>query len=402
MSSTPSLRSQQRPPAGSLPVPCNSAAGETARGAPYMTESWKQWQGQVVDHQFSLQQYLGGSDYSAVFLTQREGRVKAAIKLIPANPENADRQLFQWRLATKLPHPHLIRIFQTGRCQLGDQSLLYIVMEYAEEDLSQILPHRPLTPSETRDMLQPVLDALAYIHGKGFVHGHLKPANIMAIADQVKLSSDGLCAPGESNGLRGTSYSAPEAASGAVSPPADIWSLGVTLVEALTLHQPTWDPTKPMEPVLPEELPAPFAEIAHHCLRPDSRQRWTVAQIAANLETGFRALQKSATGGPAISGSMSAEKKPLAKWLYALPIAACVALAVFAGYRMRQPRPQAQQVEAQRQIQSETIQNSLDQRSPAQQSIFTHKKTQPEKSNQTLATPNLEAPIRPKGKPTPA
>src|SRR5438309_4996301 len=208
MSSTPSLGSQQRPPAGSLPVPCNSAAGEPTRGAPHMTESWKQWQGQVVDHQFSLQQYLGGSDHSAVFLTQREGRLKAAIKLIPANPENADRQLFQWRLATKLPHPHLIRIFQTGRCQLGDQSLLYIVMEYAEEDLSQILPHRPLTPSETRDMLQPVLDALAYVHGKGFVHGHLKPANIMAIADQVKLSSDGLCAPGESNGLRGTSYSA--------------------------------------------------------------------------------------------------------------------------------------------------------------------------------------------------
>src|SRR6266851_6394391 len=102
MSSTPSFRPQQRPPAGSLPVPCNSAAGETARGAPYMTESWKQWQGQVVDHQFVLQQYLGGSDHSAVFLTQREGRLKAAIKLIPAaNPDAADRQLFQWRLATK-------------------------------------------------------------------------------------------------------------------------------------------------------------------------------------------------------------------------------------------------------------------------------------------------------------
>ena len=396
MSSTPSLGSQQRPPAGSLPVPCNSAAGEPTRGAPHLTESWKQWQGQVVDHQFSLQQYLGGSDHSAVFLTQREGRLKAAIKLIPANPENADRQLFQWRLATKLPHPHLIRIFQTGRCELGDQSLLYIVMEYAEEDLSQILPHRPLTPSETRDMLQPVLDALAYVHGKGFVHGHLKPANIMAIADQVKLSSDGLCAPGESNGLRGTSYSAPEAASGAISPPADIWSLGVTVVETLTQRKLTWDPAKPMEPVLPAELLAPFIEIARHCLRPDSRQRWTVAQIAAKLEAGFRALQNSATAESSMSKAFSGRKTPFAKWLYALPIAACVALAVLAGSMMRQPHPQAQEVEARPQVQPEPIQNSLDQRSSGQQSTITHKK------NQTLATSNLEAPIRPKGKPTPA
>ncbi len=404
MSSTPSLRPQQRTPVGSPPVSYNNVeTSERINGAPSVTEIWKQWQGQVVDHQFVLQQYLGGSDHSAVFLTQREGRLKAAIKLIPAaNPEAADRQLFQWRLATKLPHTHLIRIFQTGRCELGDQSLLYIVMEYAEEDLSQIIPQRPLTASETRDMLRPVLDALAYVHGKGFVHGHLKPANIMAIADQVKLSSDGLCAPGESNGLRGTSYSAPEAASGAVSPPADIWSLGVTLVEALTLHQPTWDAAKPMEPVLPKELPAPFAEIARHCLRPDSRQRWTVAQIAANLETGFRALQKSVTGGPAISESTSTEKKPLAKWLYAVPVAACIALAVLTGSRMRQSRPQVQQVEARHpQVQAEPVHSSQAQHASVQQSGVAPRKAQPEKSKQ-IATSNLEAPIQPAVKPTPA
>src|SRR5438128_6585198 len=362
-----------------------------------MSEAWKQWEGQVVDGEFYLRQYLGGCEHSAVFLTEygERGLQKAAIKLIPADPGNAELQLSRWRLAAKLSHPRLIRLFQMGRCQLGDTVLLYVVMEYAGEDLSQILPHRPLTPAEARDMLAPALDALAYVHGKGFVHGHLKPANIMAIADQVKLSSDGLCAPGESNGLRGTSYSAPEAASGAISPPADIWSLGVTVVETLTQRKPTWDPAKPMEPVLPAELLAPFIEIARHCLRPDSRQRWTVAQIAAKLEAGFRALQNSATAESSMSKAFSGRKTPFAKWL-ALPIAACVALAVLAGSRMRQPHPQAQEVEARPQVQPEPIQNSLDQRSSGQQSTITHKK------NQTLATSNLEAPIRPKGKPTPA
>ena len=53
-------------------------------------------------------------------------------------------------------------------------------MEATEEDLSQILPQRRLTPEEAREMLGPVLDALSYLHGKGFAHGAIKPANIMA------------------------------------------------------------------------------------------------------------------------------------------------------------------------------------------------------------------------------
>jgi hypothetical protein len=47
------------------------------------------------------------------------------------------------------------------------------VMKYAEENLSQILPHWPLTPAEGREMLEPVLDVLVYVHGQGFVHGHI-------------------------------------------------------------------------------------------------------------------------------------------------------------------------------------------------------------------------------------
>src|SRR2546422_9400834 len=99
-------------------------------------------------------------------------------------------------------------------------------MEYAGEDLSQMLPHRPLTPAEARDMLAPALDALAYVHGKGFVHGHLKPANIMAIDDQLKLSSDGLCRMGESSGGRRKTrgYGPPPAGRGKSSPGRGLWA----------------------------------------------------------------------------------------------------------------------------------------------------------------------------------
>jgi serine/threonine protein kinase len=86
-----------------------------------------------------------------------------------------------------------------GGCEFDGIALLYVVEEYAEENLSQILPERALTPEEARGMLAPVLQALQYAHDKGLVHGHIQPSNILAIGDQVKLSSDTLAAPGESS-----------------------------------------------------------------------------------------------------------------------------------------------------------------------------------------------------------
>src|SRR5713226_2952265 len=116
---------------------------------------------------------LRGADESAVFLTEygQPQRQKAAIKLISAAATSPELQLSRWRRAAKLPHPHLIRLFQVGRCELDNTSLVFVVMEYAEEDLSQVLPERPLTPAEARAMFKPTLDALAFLHEKGFVHG---------------------------------------------------------------------------------------------------------------------------------------------------------------------------------------------------------------------------------------
>src|SRR5260370_6838854 len=82
-------------------------------------------------------------------------------------------------------------MFEMVRWQLEKNAVLYVVMEYADENLSLVLSSRPLTAAETREMLPPGLDALRYLHGKGFVHGHLKPANIMATGDQLKVSTDG-------------------------------------------------------------------------------------------------------------------------------------------------------------------------------------------------------------------
>jgi len=306
-----------------------------------MTEAWKQWEGQIVNGEFHLRQYLGGGERSAVFLTEHGDREpqKAAIKLIQAGRESAELQLSRWELAAKLSHPHLIRLFEMGRCQLAGRELLYIVMEHAEEDVSQILPLRPLTPAEAREMLMPALDALAYVHNQGFVHGHMKPANIMAIGDQIKLSSDGLCPKSESGGGLGKPgvYDPPEAASGRSWPAGDVWSLGVTLVEALTQRLPVWEGTQQGEPVLPDTVPAAFLDLARQCLRRDPERRLTVAEIAARLQQRqtLPEAQEQMTARP---------HEAIAKWRYvALTVTIGLVLAAFlAGPKLLRRRLEAQ------------------------------------------------------------
>lgn len=244
-------------------------------------------QGAIVDGKYDLRQYLGGSDRGPVFLTEFGNlrRQNVAIKLVRVRPGSAELQLSRWRLAANLSHPHLTRILDMGRCELENSPMLYVVMEQAQENLAEIIPERALTPDEVREMLAPLLDALTYMHSKGFVHSRIRPSNIMAVGEELKLSSDSICHLAESPESFGqpTAYDAPEGMRAGVFPAGDIWSLGVTLVEVLTQRLPAWNPAERKEPVLPESLPEPFVDIVRHCLRREPKSRWSAPDITAHL-----------------------------------------------------------------------------------------------------------------------
>ncbi len=266
-----------------------------------MSEAWKTWEGQAVDG-FPLRQYLGGSDHSAVYLTQlnSSGEQKAAIKFIPA--ESAYAQLAKWRVAGELTHPHLLQLIRVGRCELANTNFLYVVMEYAEENLAEILPQRSLQPDEARQVLESAVDALTYLHAQGLAHTRIKPGNILAAGDQLKLSSDTLSEIGSSpvvvpqTGI----YAAPEFATTPVSAAADLWSLGVTLVAALTQRTPVFRGQTDVELPLRETIPAPYLEIAQRSLQVDPARRATLKEIAALLNPTSTAPYRDAVQHAAV------------------------------------------------------------------------------------------------------
>lgn len=250
-----------------------------------MIEPLRQWEGRALEIRFPLREYLGGDENSAVFVTEHSEpeSLKAVIKLVRVDPDQGRRELSRAESTAKLSHSGLIRMFQEGLWRSDHLCLRYTVMECADENLAQVLSERPLTASEMHRVLVSTLDTLAYIHGAGFVHGHLKPANIMAVDDQIRISCDGLHRAGDSPGLqRLTVYDPPEALTGTITPAGDAWSLAVTMVEGLTQRLPVWEGSQ-KELILPPGLSSPFLEIARNCLREDLRQRWTTDQIADRL-----------------------------------------------------------------------------------------------------------------------
>ena len=248
----------------------------------------EQHAGTIIDGRFTLIRWLGGSRHTSVFYTEIDSDPArpAAIKFISSESVDADARLALWSEAQALSHPNLIRLFYFGRCAIQGADCLYAVTEYAEEVLSEILPERALTPQETREIVMPLLSALGYLHGRKLVHAALKPSNLLVVHDQLKLSVDEICRAGEPD-TRATSspeYDAPELTSGVFSPAADIWSLGMLLIAALTQQPPAWQRTATADPAFPATLHMPFLSIVQECLHVDPSRRATLNAIKTLLD----------------------------------------------------------------------------------------------------------------------
>jgi streptogramin lyase len=189
-----------------------------------------------------------------------------ALKVIAR--ELADREGFrerflrESRLAASLDHPAVVPVFDSREV---DGELIVAMRLVAGGDLRRTIDREgPLPPGRAFALLGQVAEALDAAHAAGIVHRDVKPHNVLVEGDRAFLSDFGLAkALGDSGVVSGASvvgtaeYMSPEQwRGGAVGPPADVYSLGCVLFEALTGIVPYARKDADTEPEMPEGLDA--------------------------------------------------------------------------------------------------------------------------------------------------
>jgi serine/threonine protein kinase len=159
-----------------------------------------------------------------------------------ARDEDLERRfLREARLAARLSHPNVVRVFDVGE----DDGRPFIAMEYVEgETLAELIARRGRLPAaEVARLGTQMCAGLAAAHAAGLVHRDVKPHNLLLGTDGVlKLGDFGIAAGHEGTRLTlagtvlGTAgYLAPEQARGEqVTAAADIYAVGAVLYELLT------------------------------------------------------------------------------------------------------------------------------------------------------------------------
>jgi serine/threonine protein kinase len=254
----------------------------------------------VLAGRYRLVRLLGRGGMSDVYEAIDESTNRdVAVKIVRSSDLEFGRRLAQEaRALESFEHPGLIRLLDIGA--VDDQP--FLVMELiVGQTLAQRLREGPLSSRETADVGARLADALAYVHQRGVIHRDVKPSNILLSANgDAWLGDFGIAKLHEASVMTGTgasmgtvSYMAPEQLEDSqVGPSADIWSLGVILLECLTAQRVyEGTPSEVMARrlagpiVLPAELPVPWKLVLTGMLtlRPD--QRLKDLEVSAILST---------------------------------------------------------------------------------------------------------------------
>ena len=256
--------------------------------------------GELLDGRYRLGTLLGRGGMSDVFRAVDEvNSTDVAIKIVRSpDREYAQRLAQEARALRRFSHPGIVQLFETG--VNGDMA--YLVMEFVDgPSLDQVLRQGPLSTAETASIGVSLADALAYAHAQGVVHRDVKPANILIGPDGLaRLTDFGIARLVDTSTmtLTGTmigtaTYMAPEQLENhAVGPSADVWSLGIVLLECLTGERVfAGTPSEVLAlrlsgPVsLPEGLPVPWRLLLTGMLATAPENRLSAQEAASMLAT---------------------------------------------------------------------------------------------------------------------
>lgn len=266
-------------------------------------------------NEFLLIEKLGNGAFGQVWLAENQVAVgddpKTVALKIPLNQDVG--VLSEGQNLASLDHPNIVKFYRPGRTNDG---LIFLVMEYMPGgSLFRRLRYKgKLTEDEAVNIALQVLEALKYLHGRGYLHRDIKPHNILFDADgNTRLADFGLSKLLESNtylnSVVGTpNYMAPEVWKGKTCISSDLWSVGIVLYEMLTGELP-FQASNPEHlmfkilsdpPTISPDLCDEMKEITLKTLEKDVQNRYSVASVMINaleslghLETRLLAIDSS-------------------------------------------------------------------------------------------------------------
>jgi eukaryotic-like serine/threonine-protein kinase len=248
---------------------------------------------------YTIERELGHGGMATVFLAHDRAGNPVAFKLL--NPDlgstlGADRFRREIRVATRLQHPHILSVLDSGvaTVQLGGSTLelLWFTMPFVQGQnvWERFEKEGPFSTEEVIRIGRAVASALAYAHSRGVVHRDIKPDNIMLEDDKVLVADFGvaravsevhekLTATGMVVGT--PTYMSPEQASGdkELDGRSDTFALACVLYELLSGEPPFHGPT-------------PQATLMRRFTGPPRKLR-PIVQVPEHVETTlFRALAR--------------------------------------------------------------------------------------------------------------
>ncbi len=258
----------------------------------------------VLGGRYELGTVLGRGGMADVYrATDRVLGREVAIKVLSlTSAEETDRRRFEAEARTLagLSHRALVTVLDVG----ADEDRAFLVMELVTGGTwARSMAAGPLDADSVAAVGSQLAQALAYAHDRGVVHRDVKPANVLL--DQkgrVKLADFGIARligdtvrhtrTGTAVGT--AAYLSPEQVRGLdVTGAADVYALGLTLLEALTGERAY--PGSPTEaalarlhtsPPIPDDLPDWWRDLLRAMTDLEPERRPTAAQVAERLAAG--------------------------------------------------------------------------------------------------------------------
>ncbi|KAM5582453.1 hypothetical protein ABKV19_002727 [Rosa sericea] len=237
---------------------------------------------------------LGSGSFGSVYEGITDGGSFFAVKQVSLLDQGKVSRLEQEiALLSQFQHKNIVQYYGTQK----DESKLYIFLELVTKgSLQKLYQSYPLTDSHVSVYTRQILQGLKYLHDQNVIHRDIKCANILVhVNGSIKLADFGLAKAIKVNDIiscQGTpNWMAPELAkpgNPGYGLPADIWSLGCTVLEMLTGMVPysnlewmavLWKIMKGEPPLVPDSLSREAQDFIHLCLQVEPDNRPTAAQL---------------------------------------------------------------------------------------------------------------------------